>query len=249
MKYKALILDVDGTTVANSQQARPSEKMKEAIKQAQKHLHVCLATGRPLYRVNDIIEELEITSPCVLTGGTQVYDPETKNVLFEKALNPDVFPVAYEIFRKYAQTFYFQDGEGHQVWEGQLDIHPLVIFTDSIESSVAEQLHKELSNLKGVNTHKMVAWDKGKVCVDMVDQNASKLHGISFLQQHLNITKEECIGAGDGYNDFPLLMACGVKFAMGDAVDELKAIADFICPPVSEDGVVTIIEKFILPKL
>lgn len=249
MKYKALILDVDGTTVANAQDARPTEKMKQAIKEAQKYLHVCLATGRPFYRVKDIIEELDITSPCVLTGGTQVYDPETKKVLFEKPLNPEVFAEAYEIFRRYAPKCYFQDGEGHQVWEGQLDIHPLVIFTDSIELDVAEQLHRELSTLKGINTHKMVAWDKGKVCVDMVDQEASKLHGISFLQQHLNITKDECIGAGDGYNDFPLLMACGVKFAMGDAVDELKAIADFICPPVSDDGVVTIIEKFILAKL
>ena len=51
---------------------------------------------------------------------------------------------------------------------------------------------------------------------------------------------------GDGYNDFPLLMACGLKIAMGNAVPELKAIADFIAPSVEEDGVATVIEKFIL---
>ena len=51
---------------------------------------------------------------------------------------------------------------------------------------------------------------------------------------------------GDGYNDFPLLMASGLKIAMGNAVPELKEIADFVAPTVEEDGVAVIIEKFIL---
>ena len=41
-------------------------------------------------------------------------------------------------------------------------------------------------------------------------------------------------------------MACGLKIAMGNAVPELKAIADFIAPTVEEDGVATVIEKFVL---
>lgn len=41
-------------------------------------------------------------------------------------------------------------------------------------------------------------------------------------------------------------MACGFKVAMGNAVDEVKAIADYIAPPVEEDGVADVIEKFIL---
>jgi 5-amino-6-(5-phospho-D-ribitylamino)uracil phosphatase len=249
MKYKALILDVDGTTVANAHDARPTKRMIEAIKNAQEHLHVCFATGRPLYRVQDLIEELQLTSPCVLTGGTQIYDPVTKSFLLEQPLDPAVLSTVYPLFQTYAPKFYYQQGESHEEWKGQTDIHPLVIFTDGMEPDAADQLHKQLLKINGVNSFKMVAWEQGKVCVDMVDQAASKLHGISFLQNHLGITKEELIGVGDGYNDFPLLMACGLKFAMGNAVDELKEIADFICPPVSEDGVATIIEKFILAKL
>lgn len=249
MKYKALIIDVDGTTVMNAKDARPSEKMKEMIKKVKDHIHVCLATGRPLYRVNTIIQELEIQSPCILTGGTQVYDPQTDTYLFEKRLTPEVLKQAYPIFKKYSPHFYFQDEKGHTSWTGQTDINPLVIFNEGIEPDKADALHKELLQIPGVNSYKMVSWEEGKICVDMVDQQASKLHGISFLQQHLAITKEECIGVGDGYNDFPLLMACGVKFAMGNAVEELKAVADFICPPVDQDGVATIIEKFILAKL
>ena len=41
-------------------------------------------------------------------------------------------------------------------------------------------------------------------------------------------------------------MACGLKVAMGNAVDDLKAIADYIAPTVDEDGVADVINKFIL---
>lgn len=41
-------------------------------------------------------------------------------------------------------------------------------------------------------------------------------------------------------------MASGLKVAMGNAVDDLKAIADYIAPSVNEDGIVDVIEKFIL---
>lgn len=54
------------------------------------------------------------------------------------------------------------------------------------------------------------------------------------------------MAVGDGYNDYPLLMAAGFKVAMGNAVPEVKAIADYIAPSVDEDGAADVIEKFIL---
>ncbi|MEW6610054.1 MAG: HAD hydrolase family protein [Patescibacteria group bacterium] len=41
------------------------------------------------------------------------------------------------------------------------------------------------------------------------------------------------------------LMACGYKVAMGNAVFSLKDIADYIAPPVEEDGAVHVIEKIL----
>ncbi len=60
------------------------------------------------------------------------------------------------------------------------------------------------------------------------------------------ILRNEIIGVGDSYNDFPLLMACGLKVAMGNAAPELKEIADYIAPTVEEDGVVDVIKRFVL---
>lgn len=49
-------------------------------------------------------------------------------------------------------------------------------------------------------------------------------------------------------NDHSLLCAYRLKIAMGNAAPELKAIADFIAPSIEEDGVATVIEKFILNR-
>jgi hypothetical protein len=81
--------------------------------------------------------------------------------------------------------------------------------------------------------------------INITDALASKLHGVVEVARMLHIKTEDIIGVGDGYVDFPLLMACGLKIAMGNAVPELKAIADFIAPTVDEDGVAVVIDKFI----
>lgn len=62
----------------------------------------------------------------------------------------------------------------------------------------------------------------------------------------MGISTSEIIGIGDHYNDFPLLMACGFKVAMGNAVPELKAIADYIAPSVENNGLADVLEKFVL---
>jgi hydroxymethylpyrimidine pyrophosphatase-like HAD family hydrolase len=41
-------------------------------------------------------------------------------------------------------------------------------------------------------------------------------------------------------------MACGLKVAMGNAVADVKAIANYIAPSVEEDGIADVIEKFVL---
>ena len=75
---------------------------------------------------------------------------------------------------------------------------------------------------------------------------ATKQHGILEVAKIMGISTHEIIGIGDASNDIPLLMACGLKVAIGNATEDVKAIADYIAPTVEEDGVADVIEKFIL---
>lgn len=42
---------------------------------------------------------------------------------------------------------------------------------------------------------------------------------------------------GDAHNDMEMLQTVGFSVAMGNAVPEIKAIADYVCPPINEDGI------------
>lgn len=122
----------------------------------------------------------------------------------------------------------------------------LSLFIKELSEEQCNMIINECKDITSITYHKIASWKQGKMDIEFSHINASKLHGIRYVANLLGISTHEIIGVGDSYNDFPLLMACGLKIAMGNAVPELKAIADFIAPTVDEDGVATIIEKFIL---
>ena len=51
---------------------------------------------------------------------------------------------------------------------------------------------------------------------------------------------------GDGLNDVTMLRDAGIGVAMGNASDELKALADLTTASCDEDGVAQTIEQFLL---
>ncbi len=248
MKYKALILDLDGTVVPQGSENPPSPRVSGAIDTAKDVIHVSIATGRPLYIAHHVIDHLSLSGPCVLNNGTQIYDPTLKKMIHTYSLDQRLLQKIAPIFKKYPYKTDFYDGEKDTT--GNWDVVPLVIMSawmNGVKPEDVDNLIDELQKVIGISVHKMPAMKvEGCYAVEVTNAKATKLHGIVELQRILGITKEETIGVGDSYNDFPLLMASGLKVAMGNAVPELKAIADFIAPSVEEDGVATVIEKFIL---
>ena len=63
------------------------------------------------------------------------------------------------------------------------------------------------------------------------------------------ISPREIAAAGDSYNDLPLLHACGWRIAMGNAAEEVRAIAHYVALPVEQDGLAEAIDGYLLPRL
>jgi len=128
-------------------------------------------------------------------------------------------------------------------------IKPFDLYTNSMALKDAHSYMKKISCISNIAVHRIPAWENEtdhKVHVVISHPEATKQHGILEVAEILDIETHEIIGIGEGYNDFPLLMACGFKVAMGNAVSDLKEIADYIAPTVHKDGVAHVIEKFIL---
>ena len=85
--------------------------------------------------------------------------------------------------------------------------------------------------------------------VDFTHSMATKGSAVVRYAELTGIEPSQIIGAGDSYNDLPMLKACGLRIAMGNAAPEVKAIADYIAPAIDEDGLAIAIEDFVLPRL
>ncbi len=246
-KYKALMLDVDGTLILNTYtESLPTKKVKEAVKKASKTIHVGLATSRPPTFIQNILDELELSSPCILTGGAQIYDPIEKRILFTKEIKNSDIKKIFKIVNKY-NLIVLDDGRGGKAKLLEKDIIYKSQFWVEIEDQkTVETVYAELSEIPTISVHKVISRYDGEIEILIGHTQATKQFGILKVAEILGIDTHEIIGVGDGYNDFPLLMACGLKVAMGNAVPELKEIADYVAPPVEEDGVADVIERFVL---
>ncbi len=89
--------------------------------------------------------------------------------------------------------------------------------------------------LKNVKSAKIVAWwDKA---VDIIPASIDKGKAVGKILQHYHLTKEQSMAFGDGNNDVQMLKAVGRGIAMGNGSEQLKEIADDICPEAADDGI------------
>lgn len=55
---------------------------------------------------------------------------------------------------------------------------------------------------------------------------------------------KDTIAFGDGRNDIEMLETAGLGIAMGNAVDEAKAVADYVTARIEDDGIQKALKKF-----
>lgn len=247
--YKALILDLDGTTIASHGGSLASKSVEQAIKAARPLIKVAVATGRSRHLAIDVIQQLGITEPCIFDGGAHIISPTTGEVYFSRPLSIAkqqeiialCLPLKYTIFVT----------SNHRIVE-VTSIENAVEFNGKVEledvpTYEANGTLEKLKTITGVATHIASSWNSGDfVAIHITHQEATKEHAIAELLKIMGVTPADTIGVGDSYNDLPLFASVGLKVAMGNSPEELKAAADYVAPNLEHDGVADVIRKFIL---
>ncbi|RWS44721.1 HAD family phosphatase [Bacillus mycoides] len=76
--------------------------------------------------------------------------------------------------------------------------------------------------------------------------NAQKGNGLYTLAEHLNIPFENTVAIGDGLNDVSMMEKANLSIAMGNAVDEIKAICQYETLSNEEHGVAHALNKYVM---
>ncbi len=252
-EYKAVILDLDGTVVKPEPEAMPSDEVVAAVQEAKDQgKKVSLATGRPLWMAQKIIERLGIIEYCVVNGGSELHDAEGKRPPIIEPLDPRSQDKAIRLIQSMGLPVYDSDNQ-----YGGKPIHPVLnepvpsnskLFVSAIDALTAEKLARQLKQkVKQVAPHISTSWSKGSVVdVHITSSSATKAEAVATLIDVLDVHPSQVVGVGDNHNDRPMFSEVGLSVAMGNAPDEVKAAADVVAPPLEEDGVAWVIRNFVL---
>lgn len=84
--------------------------------------------------------------------------------------------------------------------------------------------------------------------VELLPKFVDKSVAVDKLMKYLDIKRDKVICIGDSFNDLPMLRYAGKGVAMGNAQPEVKEAADYVTGSNDEDGIVTVIRKFMTEK-
>lgn len=248
MRYKLLILDIDGTLVECKEGAKISKKVVDAIRKAKTYITVSLCTGRTHRHCAEIIEELGIgNSYHVIESGTKLLNPQGKLEYSKFLTLDDVKEIVKEAGDAPVDFGFCVDG----IWKRKInEINGNDITIVALHSKDKKNTQEILKNIKPLenkfNFHVGTSWfiEKGAI-IHVTHHEASKEFGLKYIQKKLNIDQKETIGVGDMPNDLPMFKVSGLKAAMGNADEQLKKVADLILPSLGDDGVAWLIEKYV----
>ena len=102
MKYKLLVLDVDGTLLNDAKEIS-KRTLAALLKVQQMGVRIVLASGRPTYGLMPLAKMLELGNygGFILSyNGCQIINAQNGEILFERRINPEMLPYLEKKARK-----------------------------------------------------------------------------------------------------------------------------------------------------
>ena len=87
-------------------------------------------------------------------------------------------------------------------------------------------------------------YQNNTISFDLTLKGVSKAVGIEKLVERINRNIDDTIAFGDGRNDIEMLETVKIGVAMGNAVDEAKAVANYETDRIENDGIVKALKHF-----
>lgn len=270
MKYKMIVLDLDGTLTNNKKEITP--RTKEALMKAQaKGVKIVLASGRPTYGIMPLAEELELKKNCgfiLAFNGGKIIDCSDCRTIFEQKLDETLVPLLHHAAKEAGMQILTYQGEGiaatdkndkYVQEEARINKMPVEEYDDILQQLVypvnkclivgdPAPLHQLEIKLKKELEGRMDVYRSADYFLECVPLGIDKARSIDRLITTLGIKKEEVIACGDGYNDLSMINFSGLGVAMSNAADDIKAQADYVTLSNEEDGIAHVVDKFILSE-
>ncbi|WP_316571107.1 Cof-type HAD-IIB family hydrolase [Neobacillus sp. YIM B06451] len=259
-----IALDLDGTLLTDDKTI--TEKTKQTLMAAKEQGHiVMISTGRPYRSSEPYYHELQLDTPIVNFNGAFVHHPTDKSWgTYHTPLDIRVAKDIVEACRSF--TFHniiaevIDDVYFHYHDEKLLDIfsfgNPRITSGDLAEyledSPTAMLIHTDEEHVQTIRKHLSDVhaevidhrrWADPWHVIEIVKSGMNKAVGLKRVADFYGIPAERVIAFGDEDNDLEMIEYAGRGVAMGNAISQLKTIANDITLTNEEDGIAIYLEE------
>lgn len=269
MKYKLLVLDVDGTLL--NDEGKIGKRTAAALTKAQTMgTIVVLASGRPAHGLLPIAEQLNLKQfggYIMAYNGAKIIEAKTDKVIFKKTIDKEIFPFLEKESEKHGvAVFTYGDTEiitndidnkyiireaeinGMTLREAKplhkaIDFNPFktILVNDDIQE--IKELEAEFKmRLDG----SMNVFRTESYFLEIVPELIDKANTLAVLLEILNISTKDIIVIGNGVADYSMIQMAGLGVAMGNAQDSVKRCADIVTETNNNDGVAVVVEEYLI---
>lgn len=262
---KLFAMDLDGTSLDSNSILQ--EKTINSLKRLDENgIKFVFTSGRATPSVRYLMESTGIDNPLVTNNGALAF-LNKENLIYQNSLKYEEVEELINFSQENKLFFQFYDLDtyysnrmcperfNHLEKDSTYGMNYQVNFSFSIKPLKELKLRKnsafkfqifldkndsnKLSTiLEKVSEMGLYATTSSYGMIEIMQKNVNKFNGLSEISYLLGISKEEMAAIGDQDNDIPMLENVGISFAMGNAIDKVKEISDFVVSTNDEFGLV-----------
>ncbi len=268
MDKKILILDIDGTLVNSKKEITPAT-LEHLIKIQEMGHVVALASGRPYPGMKKYAEQLKLDAfggYAISFNGGRIINCKTQEAVVEKRIPNRFAKIIYEYATKHGigmvtyrgnKVITGTDVDEYMQYEARLNemiIEKVDDFIATVDFDMVKCLLTAPPEI--APTHEKALYDmlapelnvfrSEPYFIEITTKGVDKAESIDSLLKIIGIPRENSICCGDGFNDLTMVKYGGIGVAMENAQQIVKDNADYITASCDNEGIVEVIEKFIM---
>ena len=273
MAIKLIALDLDGTTLNDDRVI--SRSNREALGEAaERGVNIVIATGRAYSALPEDVFQVKGIRYVLTSNGAIITDLKTKEVIYENCIAPSTVEAAVALLRQYpfmVEAFtrggaYIEKSQYDHIKETRLSFRHVdyVLTTRQPIEGLYDFILRNKKHIENINVNFENQKDRSmmrEVLGNLADTTlttsfdhnleiggatTSKARALQELERILDVRPEEMMAVGDSPNDMAMMRLAGLPVAVGNAKDEVKAIARYVTATNHEDGVAKAVRKFVL---
>jgi Cof subfamily protein (haloacid dehalogenase superfamily) len=254
MRKKIVFFDFDGTLFHHQSESIPASAIQVLEALANDPLtYVVLATGRTHYNLTMFRDRKKYFDGYIFLNGLHTEFQGTildEHIVSQAEAAPLIqtledLGLVYGAFAATGQYISAQtEAIRHDFASVSFDLPPVgnIKEVHDIQQLFCFTPHRNYKDIEANHPNfRVIPWDINGC--DIIPKHASKAIGIRKILAQFN-EPVESFAFGDAINDVEMFQTVDVGIAMGNAIDELKAVAKKIAPAITEDGVYHVAKEY-----